>query len=154
MEEVTILFLILLSWIEVVLLTFYNLANSFLTLFFPKLFFEKVKKGHYVKLKTIYFICYLFLVFKTLLGWSITMIFIGIFIKIFSTSNNVEFLNAIIPNNNIFEFLALILLLAELLRNAVLDIDVYVVFKKCCKFFKKWNFFSKNEVKKIENKNI
>lgn len=82
------------------------------------------------------------------------MIFIGIFIKIFSTSNNVEFLNAIIPNNNIFEFLALILLLAELLRNAVLDIDVYVVFKKCCKFFKKWNIFSKNEIKKIENKNI
>lgn len=150
MNEAVMVIVLGLSFFEVSFLLLYNIENSFLILFFPKLFFEKVKKRNNFKLKTIYFICYLFIILKSILGWTFTIIMVKLFF------NGIDFLTDIIPKdyNNFSSILALILICAELSRSSILDIDVHTVFKKCCKFFKKWNIFSKNEIKKIENKNI
>lgn len=150
MNEAVMVIVLGLSFFEVSFLLLYNIENSFLILFFPKLFFEKVKKRNNFKLKTIYFICYLFIILKSILGWAFTIIMVKLFF------NEIDFLTDIIPKdyNNFSSILALILICAELSRSSILDIDVHTVFKKCCKFFKKWNIFSKNEIKKIENKNI
>lgn len=151
MNEAVMLIVLGLSFFEVSFLLLYNIENSFLILFFPKLFFEKVKKRNNFKLKTIYFICYLFIILKSILGWAFTIIMVKFFF------NGIDFLTDIIPKdyNNFSSILALILICAELSRSSILDIDVHTVFKKCCKFFKKWNIFSKNEIReKTENKNF
>lgn len=151
MNEAVMVIVLGLSFFEVSFLLLYNIENSFLILFFPKLFFEKVKKRNNFKLKTIYFICYLFIILKSILGWVFTIIMVKLFF------NGIDFLTDIIPKdyNNFSSILALILICAELSRSSILDIDVHTVFKKCCKFFKKWNIFSKNEIReKTENKNF
>lgn len=133
MNEVIILIILGLSFFEVSFLLLYNIENSFLTLFFPKLFFEKVKKRNNFKLKMIYFICYLFVILKTILGWSFIIIIVNLFF------DGIDFLTDIIPKeyNNFSSILALVLICAELSRTTILDINIYTVFKKCCIFFKK-----------------
>lgn len=150
MNEAVILVILGLSFFEVSFLLLYNIENSFLTLFFPKLFFEKVKKRNNFKLKTIYFICYLFIILKTILCWSFMIIIVKLFFE------GIDFLTDITPKryNSFSSILALALICAELSRTTILDISIYTVFKKCYIFFKKWNIFSKNERKKIENKNF
>lgn len=51
MNEAVILVILGLSFFEVSFLLLYNIENSFLTLFFPKLFFEKVKKKKQLQIK-------------------------------------------------------------------------------------------------------
>lgn len=151
MNEAVMLIVLGLSFFEVSFLLLYNIENSFLILFFPKLFFEKVKKRNNFKLKTIYFICYLFIILKSILGWAFTIIMVKFFF------NGIDFLTDIIPKdyNNFSSILALILVCAELSRSSILDIDVHTVFKKCCRILKKWNnFLEIRKKKKIENKNI
>lgn len=153
MNEAVMFIVLGLSFFEVSFLLLYNIENSFLILFFPKLFFEKVKKRNNFKLKTIYFICYLFIILKSILGWSFTIIMVKLFF------NGIDFLTDIIPkdynNFSSSSILALILVCAELSRSSILDIDVHTVFKKCCRILKKWNIFLEiRKKKKIENKNI
>lgn len=151
MNEAVMVIVLGLSFFEVSFLLLYNIENSFLILFFPKLFFEKVKKRNNFKLKTIYFICYLFIILKSILGWAFTIIMVKLFF------NRIDFLTDIIPKdyNNFSSILALILICAELSRSSILDIDVHTVFKKYCRILKKWNnFLEIRKKKKIENKNI
>ena len=144
MNEAVILVILGLSFFEVSFLLLYNIENSFLTLFFSKLFFEKVKKRNNFKLKTIYFICYLFIILKTILCWSFMVIIVKLFFE------GIDFLTDITPKgyNSFSSILALVLICAELSRTTILDISIYTVFKKCYIFFKKWNFFQKMKEKK------
>ena len=142
-ELVIFIYLVFLTF-EIILLFLYNASNLLTSIFFPFFLFKKNKKSEY-QIKTIRFFYWIFIMFKTILGYGLMYILTKL---TYLFLNNIDFSIPTISKEDNFTFLVLLLIISEFLRRTILEINLYSFCRKYYKISKIWNKIKENGEKK------